>query len=145
MGDSMKSKNAIFHDWHFINFEHWHTTLQLEGKMLPGSWKKETTIYLHRFPKFPVEYRIPVQSILCLNNNSVFAILNASIISKKFKSEVFSFKELSPNKELHLEFNKEGSYDLIYSFPDNQRIEKRKIKVAPQPSDPSQGPHNFDA
>ncbi len=141
----MKTKSPkIFHDSHFVSIKSWLTLLHLEKEMLPEIRKNETAVFLHHFPKKPIEYQVPIKSPLALKNNSSFAIANLSFFSRNAQKEVFCFKDLPPHKVIQLEFVKEGFYTLFYSFPFNQKVEERLINIVPQLPQSSRIPPHFD-
>lgn len=140
----MQTEKAIYHDSRYFRVGVLQNLIQTEGRVLAGKWKDEFTIYLYHFPEYPVAQKITVGSTVSMKNNSRFAILNVSIYLKDTKKEVLSIKRVSPSQIIQFEFSREGSYDLLYSIADNQKIEKRNIKIVPQLRKPSNLPHNFD-
>jgi hypothetical protein len=130
--DQLETATEVKHDSQFSRVELYESLMENKGEMLAGKWKNETIIYLYHFPEHAVVQKISLGSNTSLKNNSSFSILNVSIFSKDTKKEVLSVKKLSPNKSIKFEFNREGSYELLYSIANNKKAEKRNIKVIPQ-------------
>ncbi len=134
----------LSYDSDYLSLKIWQNILHLQGQMLQECIAKEAPIYLFLPPSNSRENEIQIQNRAHVKNISMSSVLNLSIVSKNSGKEILSVRELSPHKELQFEFKKEGAYELIYSFVNQQKFEKQIIKVVPRRDSSQPYPPNYN-